>query len=104
MDLGPERCFPIEPRKIAAFFEQSFWDNPEPPVGCWKKMWLRPYCEVALDREDFDYFNSGSRYPLRPRAKKRRRIGDAFIERRELEMVKLNEFWQTCMNGIVPTW
>ena len=104
MDLGPERCFPIEPRKIAAFLEQSFWDDPEPPVGCWKKMWLRPHCEVALDREDFDYFNSDSLYSLRPHPKKRRRLGNAFIECRELEMVQLNGFWQRCMNGIVPSW
>jgi hypothetical protein len=81
-DLGPDRRFPIESRKCAVFLEQSFWDDPKPPAGCLKKMWLKPHCEVALDQEDYDYFNSGSRHSRSPRPKKRRRLSDAAMERK----------------------
>jgi hypothetical protein len=82
-DLGPNsRCYPIEPRKCAVFLEQSFWDDPKPPAGCLKKMWPRPHCEVALDQDDYDYFNSGSQHPLSPHPKKRRRLSDAAMERK----------------------
>jgi hypothetical protein len=69
-DPGPDRYMAVEPRKVQAFFLQSFWDDPNPPVGCWKKMWLRPCVELALDPVDFDYFTTGDTPPLLPELKR----------------------------------
>jgi hypothetical protein len=93
-DLGPDRNFPIELAKIAALLEQSFWDDPKPLVGCWKKMWLRPHVEVALNEDDYDYYNSGSKSSSDP-PKKRRRLSDAAMERQRAD--DANEKWEEYM-------
>jgi hypothetical protein len=69
-DPGPDRYMAIEPQKVQAFFLQSFWDDPNPPVGCRKKMWLKPCVELALDPVDFDFFTTGDTPPSLPELKR----------------------------------
>jgi hypothetical protein len=90
-DAGPERYIPVEPRKVEAFFLQSFWDDPNPPVGCWKKMWLRPAVFAALDPVDFAYYTTGDTRPFEPEAK-RRKFSDATTERQRAR--KADERWK----------
>jgi hypothetical protein len=90
-DAGPCREFLFEPRRMEVFLEQSFWDDPAPPAGCWKKMWSRPHVELALDGDDFDYFTTGDTSPYRPQPK-RRRFSDATKERQRLR--RANAVWK----------
>jgi hypothetical protein len=90
-DAGPERLFPIKARQIEVFLEQSFWDDPTPPAGCWKKMWLKPHVELALDEDDFEYFTTGDTLPYQPQLK-RRRFSDATKERRRVR--RANAAWK----------
>jgi hypothetical protein len=90
-DAGPERCLPLNPRQVEVFLEQSFWDDPTPPAGCWKKMWLKPHVEIALDKDDFKYFTTGDTRPYQPQAK-RRRLSDATMERQRARIA--NEGWK----------
>jgi hypothetical protein len=98
LDLGPDRCFPVEPRRCAALLEQTFWDDPEPPTGCWKKVWLRPHLELAIDEADFDYPNSGCEFPAMPPSK-RRRLSDAATERKRVD--DASEKWDDYMEVAV---
>jgi hypothetical protein len=95
-DAGPDRYIPVEPRNIEAFFLQSFWDDPNPPVGCWKKMWLRPAVFAALDPVDFAYFTTGDTPPFEPEAK-RRRLSDATTRRQRAQ--KADERWKKRMQS-----
>jgi hypothetical protein len=79
VDLGRARDFPVETRKCAVFLEQSFWDDPKPPAGCWKKMWLRPHMELAINEKDFDHFNSFEEPYVPPL--KRQQLSEAAMER-----------------------
>jgi hypothetical protein len=82
-DAGPERFLPVKPHQVHVFLEQSFWDDPAPPAGCLKKMWLGPHVELALDEDDFEYFTTGDTPPYQPQPK-RRRFSDATKERQRL--------------------
>ena len=119
-DAGPDRFIPVEPEKVEAFFLQSFWDDPNPPVGSWKKMWLRPAVFAALNRKDFDDFTIGDSPPFEPGPNKRRKLtsdkkrvqsrvgwnrrkeiaGERKAEFYERERERLNELWAECMRGI----
>jgi hypothetical protein len=88
---GPTRFLPVEPHQVHVFLEQSFWDDPTPPAGCWKKMWLRPHVELALDEDDFDYFTTGDTPPYQPQPK-RRRFSDATMERQRAR--RANAGWK----------
>jgi hypothetical protein len=90
-DAGPDRFIPVDPRKVEVFFLQSFWDDSNPPVGCWKKMWLKPHVNMALDEDDFDHFNTGDTAPFLPEPK-RRRFSDATKDRQRVR--KANERWK----------
>jgi hypothetical protein len=79
-DAGPEQCLPLNSRQVEVFLEQSFWDDPTPPAGCSKKMWLKPHVEIALDEDDFKYFTTGDTRRYEPLAK-RSRLSDATKER-----------------------
>jgi hypothetical protein len=83
VDLGPNRYYPLEIRRCAAFLQQSFWDDPMPPAGCPKKMWLRPHMELAIDEKDFDYFNAFEEPYMPPR--KRQQLSEAAMERKRAE-------------------
>jgi hypothetical protein len=93
-DAGPERYFPVDPLKVEAFFLQGFWDDPNPPVGAWKKMWLRSPVELALNREDFDYFTTGDTPPDMPELKRIR--PNALTKQRVREM---NKRWKKLMQS-----
>lgn len=95
-DAGPDRHIPVDPSKVQAFFLQSFWDDPNPPVGCWKKMWLRPAVFAALNPWDFDDFTTGDTVPFEPEAK-RRRFSDATTEYRRVH--KAGERWNKRMQS-----
>ncbi|KAM0690182.1 hypothetical protein Q7P36_008949 [Cladosporium allicinum] len=90
-EAGPERYLPLSTRQVEVFLEQSFWDDPTPPAGCWKKMWLKPHVEIALDEHDFKYLTTGDPRPYQPRAK-RRRLSDATMERRDARIA--NTRWK----------
>ena len=57
-------------------------------------MWLRPHIEVALNEDDYDYYNSGSKSSSDP-PKKRRRLSDAAMERQRAD--DANEKWEGYM-------
>ena len=93
-DGGPERWIPIDAMKAERFLEQSFWDDPNPPVGYWKKLWLRPAVPLALDWGDFGYYTTGDTPPFMPESK-RRRLSDATKERQRVR--KANVRWKQRM-------
>lgn len=93
-DGGPDRWMLIDSLKIERFLKQSFWDDPNPPVGHWKKMWLRPHINFVLDKADWKYHTTGDTPPFMPEAK-RRRFSDATKERQRVQ--KANEKWKNRM-------
>lgn len=77
---GPQRYIPVESQKVEVFLEQSFWDDTNPPVGRWKKTWLRPHVNFALDDKDFGYYTTDDTVTFEPESK-RRRMSNASKER-----------------------
>jgi len=93
-EIGPDRWMHLDYLKVQRFLEQSFWDDPNPPVGNWEKMWLKPHVNFALDKHDWEYHTTGDTLPFMPEPK-RRRMSDRTYELQRVQ--KANERWKNRM-------